>query len=199
MKKFIYLIITPLTIFAATAASAVVLTFEDVPGGSIQNQYGNMPTYEGFTFSSTLDWIDVVDSTWNFGAHSGEFALVNNELGVGSITVASATDFTFGGLWAKAFDTAPDSGGTDSFSGSIIGLKDRKEVWTIIDIGLNGSYKYIGPETALIDELRIDFGSRNTFLVDDIELTAVPVPAAAWLFGSGLISLIPITRRKPQA
>jgi len=56
---------------AAGSVQAVVLTFDDVPGGSIQNQFGNMPTYKGFTFSSTLDWIDVEGSFfWNFGAHS---------------------------------------------------------------------------------------------------------------------------------
>lgn len=197
MKKFISLIITPLILFTATAASAVVLTFDDVPGGSIQNSYGNMPTYEGFNFSSTLDWIDVESVTWNFGAHSGDFALVNNELGAGFIISADAADFSFGGLWAKEYGTPPDSGGADSIFGNISGFKDSIEVWNI-EAGLNGSYQYFGPQTALIDELRIDFGNRNLFLVDDIELTAVPVPAAAWLFGSGLIGLASIARRKPQ-
>jgi hypothetical protein len=31
---------------------------------------------------------------------------------------------------------------------------------------------------------------------DDVSLTAVPVPAAVWLFGSGLIGLIGIARRR---
>jgi hypothetical protein len=31
-----------------------------------------------------------------------------------------------------------------------------------------------------------------------IQLTAVPVPAAVWLFGSGLIGLVGFARRKNQ-
>lgn len=33
----------------------------------------------------------------------------------------------------------------------------------------------------------------------NLELQAVPVPAAVWLFGSGLIGLVAVTRRKRQA
>ena len=45
--------------FSISSVNAVVLTFEDVPLGSLQNQYGDMPTYEGFNFSSNLNWMDV--------------------------------------------------------------------------------------------------------------------------------------------
>jgi hypothetical protein len=31
--------------------------FDDVPGGYIQNDYGDITTYKGVHFSSTLDWI----------------------------------------------------------------------------------------------------------------------------------------------
>jgi len=34
---------------------------------------------------------------------------------------------------------------------------------------------------------------------DDVSLTAVPVPAAAWLFGSGLLGLVGMARRKKAA
>ena len=54
----------------AVSANATILTFDDVPGGSTQNNVGDMPTYNGFDFSFTLDWIDVEASpSWNFGAH----------------------------------------------------------------------------------------------------------------------------------
>ena len=36
----------------------------------------------------------------------------------------------------------------------------------------------------------------GTYLVDDSGVSAVPVPAAAWLFGSGLLGLIGVARRK---
>ena len=37
--------------------------------------------------------------------------------------------------------------------------------------------------------------ANNTFTVDTLRRTAVPIPAAVWLFGSGLIGLIGMSRR----
>ena len=194
MKKIAHLIITPLIVFGAQTSSAALLTFDDVPGGSIQYTYGDMPTYQGFNFSSTLDWIDLVDSPWNYGAISGDFGLVNIDGGTGIVTEANNADFTFDGLWAKKWNTPVDSGGTDSLFGLLSGYNDGILIWQV-DTGLNGSYEYYGAQTGAIDELRLGFS--GTFLVDDITLTsAVPVPAAAWLFGSGLLALAGISRRK---
>lgn len=36
----------------------------------------------------------------------------------------------------------------------------------------------------------------DSFRIDRLEVTAVPVPAAAWLFGSGLLGLVGVARRK---
>jgi hypothetical protein len=195
MKKFTHLLLSALFVLASQTASAALLTFDDVPGGSIQGEFGNMPSYQGFDFSSTLDWIDVASeaSSFNYGAHSGDFALVNNESGIGTVIESSAVDFTFGGLWAKRWNTLPESGGDDSLFGTLSGYNNGELIW-LIDTGLNGSYKEFAAQAGLIDELRLGFG--NNFLVDDIVLTSVPVPAAVWLFGSGLIALVSVARRK---
>jgi hypothetical protein len=190
MKSFLHLFVAPLLIFGSQALSAAILTFDDVPSGSFKGSFGDMPTYQGFNFSPTLDWIDVEDS---YGAKSGSFALINNESGAGMIVEAGTSDFTFDGLWAKKSRTAPDSGGEDSLFGFISGYNDDNLVWKIAT-GLNGSYEYYGAQAGMIDELRLDFG--NYFLVDDLELNAVPVPAAAWLFGTGLIALSGVARRR---
>ena len=57
-----------------------------------------------------------------------------------------------------------------------------------------------GFQTAEIVELRgKDYQQVNLFADDfSIGVTAIPVPAAAWLFGSGLIGLIGLARRKTQ-
>ena len=197
MKTFINLFVAPLLIFASQTLSAALMTFDDVPGGSISGSYGDMPTYQGFNFSSTLDWIDVVNSSSNYGAHSGDFALINNETGAGIIIEAGTMDFTFDGLWAKSSRTAPESGGEDILFGTLSGYNDGNLVWEVAT-GLNGSYEYYAAQAGMIDELRLDFG--NFFLVDDLELTtaitAVPVPAAAWLFISGFITVLGVARRR---
>ena len=39
-------------------------------------------------------------------------------------------------------------------------------------------------------------GANNSFNSGSISLVAVPIPATVWLFGSGLIGLIAVARRK---
>ena len=191
MKNFLSLFVAPLLIFANQTLSAAILNFDDVPGGSIKGTYGDMPTYQGFDFSDTLDWIDVGGPKYNYGANSGDFALINNAGGVGTVIKSSKRNFTFDGLWAKQKSTKPDD---PDLLGSLSGYNDGKLKWKV-ETGLNLIYQYIGPQDDFIDELRLDFG--NFFLVDDLELNAVPVPAAAWLFGSGLMALFGLARRRP--
>jgi len=193
--------------FSIPSVNAVVLTFEDVPLGSLQNQSGDMPTYYGFNFSSTLDWVDVEASRWNYGAHSGDYAILNNYNGVGIITDADGADFTFDGLWAKKWATRKESGGPDSLFGSLSGYNNGSEIWNV-DTGLNGSYEFYGAQLGLIDELHLGFG--NNFIVDDISLNGspissispispIPVPAAIWLFGTALLGMVGFSKRRKAA
>jgi len=39
-------------------------------------------------------------------------------------------------------------------------------------------------------------GGRDRFFIDNLAVNAVPVPAAVWLFGSGLVGLMGMARRK---
>jgi len=186
MKKLIYILMLSIL---GMQANATILTFDDIPGGSNQNSFGNMPIYNGFNFSSTLDWIDLESSRWNYGANSGDFALLNNNYGVGVITEENNLDFTFDGLWAKKWRTSIDSNGNDSLFGFIQGYNDGALVWSV-DTSLNGSYEYYTGQLGQIDELRLGFG--NNFLVDDITLNAqvsVPEPRLFILLGFALLAL----------
>lgn len=184
------------------SAGAVVLDFENVPNGSRPNTFGEMPatngaaSYEGFVFTSNLDWIDTVQSTWNYGARSGEFTLLNNNAGVGIVSRADGGTFSFGGLWAKSWATLPQSGGPDRVFGTLSGWRDGQIVWTI-DTGLNGSFRLFGAQAGEIDQLHLGFG--NFFLVDDLALddfsaAPVPVPGALPLF-AGAAAFASLARR----
>ena len=170
------------------------MTFEDVPGGSSPGGFGPMPTYLGFNFNSTLNWIDVSPFAYNYGAKKGDFALLNNYSGVGIITEENNEDFTFDGLWAKAWLTAPQSGGPDIRFGTLEGFNDGQLVWSV-DTALNGSYRYFAPQDGLIDELRLGFG--NHFLVDELRLNHfpenIPEPSTLAIF---TLSLLGLTARR---
>jgi len=177
-------------------AHAALLTFEDVPGGSIQDTLGAMPTYMGYTFTCTgpicdfgegynnLYWIDTVGpGSWEQGAVSGDFTLKNYWGGIGVIRAADGSDFTFDGLWARA---AHEAGPRDV---TLRGFNDGAEVWaqggTLTDVFVN-----FGAMGGAIDELRLDFG--DWFLVDDVALNeraTVPEPSSTWLLGLGLAAL----------
>jgi hypothetical protein len=76
---------------------------------------------------------------------------------------------------------------------------------SIVDISLDdgGMAYYIGliSDTAFSSAaIQYDAGGGGNFLfnVDDITTSAVPIPGAIWLFGSGLLGLIGISRRRKQ-
>ena len=71
---------------------------------------------------------------------------------------------------------------------------------------MNGAYSLFSAVNLLgvsIDTLRIDLGPAGPgpTHIDDIVLntSVVPVPAAVWLFASGLIGLIGVAKRKARA
>jgi len=58
--------------------------------------------------------------------------------------------------------------------------------------------RYYGFENILFDEIRFTINDNNNrgFTLDNLKyVSAIPVPAAVWLFGSGLLGLIGVARR----
>ncbi|MCF6345255.1 MAG: PEP-CTERM sorting domain-containing protein [Thiomicrorhabdus sp.] len=191
MKKTLLLITT----LFVSQANAAVLSFDDISGVGVT---GDMPVYNGFTFSTTLDWFKAeAPSLWNYGTKSGDFILVNMQGGPGTITEENRGYFTFDGLWAKKFKTPKESGGTDSLFGTLEGYNNGTLAWTV-NTSLNGSYEYYDAQSGLIDELRLGFG--DNFSVDDLSLTVSPVPEpssiALMLGGLGLIGFMAARRTK---
>ena len=64
--------------------------------------------------------------------------------------------------------------------------------WPLTDDGMAGSPMVDGPFPGL--SVNFDIGSGNSLTV--LSVSAVPVPAAVWLFGSGLLCLISFARKK---
>jgi len=65
------------------------------------------------------------------------------------------------------------------------------------NMSLSGG-RYYGFENILFDEIHLSITDSNkAFTLDNLQyISAVPVPAAVWLFGSGLLGLVGVARRK---
>ena len=153
---------------------------------------------------------------------------VTGSIGDGAFAVASTNTF-FGGLWTAhngttfgpgtySFDTveggiytgvevgAGQVGGHILFDWGVVADIDVINVWDVVDNG-DGTVSYVstdvtatnpvGPDGILglgmIDGAFVGFNANFDFT------TPVPVPAAVWLFGSGLLGLVGVARRRKVA
>ncbi len=201
---------------AVSSVSASVLTFDDLPGqgksawtGAIADATG----YQGYVFDESSQWVNAAGGWFigsAMGAVSGDYAIVNSRWWVpGVITTETHSLFTFDGLWAKKMGTPADSGdsypsaGTydDHREATVSGFKDGAEVWSIAAL-LNGSYQYLSGQSEAIDTLKFTGPFGSAIMIDNLALNAVPaavpLPAAAWLFGSALVGFSAFTGRKSK-
>jgi hypothetical protein len=173
--------------------NAVVITFDDVPG-AVQNGYGPIGlNYHGFDFGATnqenrMDWIDTVGSSFPYGAHSGDFTMLNNYGGDAIITQTGGGTFTFTGLWIKGWSNASSDGYVEGIVNSVV------QYHTTLVTG--STFGYVTGSAAPIDQLRI---SASLFLVDDLELNgqqqSLPEPGTFLLLGLGLMGLAGVRKR----
>ena len=67
------------------------------------------------------------------------------------------------------------------------------------DLTLSGGSTNVGVAVdsfSVATQVRPGGIGNNTFRIDNLNVSAVPLPAAAWLFGSALLGLLSISRRK---
>jgi hypothetical protein len=112
--------------------------------------------------------------------------------GVNATDIKMSDDFLNGGTFRNGQEVAVDR---DSSTTTALGNAGS---WGVtantvdFEIDLAGTGLLNGSELAL----RWEFTCANDVIEGAVGVPAVPVPAAAWLFGSGLIGLVGVARRK---
>ena len=121
-------------------------------------------------------------------------SLTSDDTGAGFLSVTGSDDLsagfsnlsiihTFGGIAQVTADLNITGGSLAGVLGGTIGR-------------LEGSLVNVGTFTPGQSLLGLDFSTASPN--STLKLSAVPVPAAVWLFGSGLLGLVGIARRKTR-
>lgn len=182
----------PFSFFGSGGASrASAISFQSVGNGLL---LGNMTFI--WKFPDTPVSI-VLDASGFFGAVAGGLTTSDTVSGVGSL--AATDDFLFNfGKFSYTLPIGPVPMATTTFNttdiGTVIFSTNPSGTLPLTDDSIGGSPIKAGPFPSFNANFDI-----TTIHVNSIDTGQVPVPAAVWLFGSGLIGLVGIARCKKTA
>jgi hypothetical protein len=195
--------------FGAATANAMTVTYGWEDGETILGQYGDIiATNDNTVFHGGSASLKLVDD-----AASG-----TPQAFVGWVNGLTDGDEVTAGFWV--YDTTPgaspsgriwghytdDATDIDSYAGSASGSYDYPagDGWSYLE------YTWVfdsdgGSQSGLVIEARTYTSAGDTIWIDDLTVTApdsatilpsaVPVPAAVWLLGGGILTLIGIRRK----
>lgn len=190
--------------FASFNANAAVVIFTDrmaweAAAGSFSeenfNSYTNGVSYEFSPIDVGDFTVSVSGSTYGSSWHFiGPAFNANDVNGTGQLNIATGdlggTNLAFDKL-ITGFGANWSGVSNDRTTSIIIGNE-------VIDLpNINGGFFGFISDVAFTS---VDFvltsGAADGFAIDNVVYSPVPLPAAAWLFGSGLLGLVGMSRRK---
>jgi len=204
MKK-IGLVLASLTMFGlAGASSASTCALDDVTlGGFSADSCG---TADGDKVANTPDGYPMWDVNINSdGGRSDWQFYYKQDLGNQSFPNGTITpDFNLGGEGIDLQITS--TGGNDAWDTGTFTVNAQNPLLIVLGNGGNTDYAwylftgYSGTQSGTWDTTNLypapGMGGGGKDLSNIAAYTVVPVPAAVWLFGSGLLGLVGVARRK---
>lgn len=178
-------------------AQSSVLNFDDVTDESeaaIANGYGGLDWSNFWVQNPELSQIADFDSGLYNGVVSQGYTAFNVD--GASATLSSSTPFSFNSAY---FAAASRWGLEITLTGYLNGIQQGNSQQIVVN---TDAAQFFSFDFSGIDSLHFVanggeeyLGSGYHFTMDNVTINAVPVPAAAWLFGSGLIGFIGLNRR----
>lgn len=143
--------------------------------------------------TSTGDFQEVTFAS--FGVSSATYDLVFFDAGSVASIAPSTTSLTLADLNGIVQVSANPAPYTASFGADTALLGDTGEFELALWNGTD--FSYVTSFTAIVEKnwYSISFDG-VTGVIQGVDLAPVPVPAAVWLFGSGLLGLVGVARRK---
>ena len=188
----------PFSFFGSGTATASGISFQAVGdglGGAGPLVLGNL----GFTWNGTvgIPTSIVLDGSGFFGAVGGGLTTGDTIAGVGSLPATDDFLFNFGKssytLPIGPVPMATTTFNTTTIPGSDIGSNPSGTL-PFSDDGIGGSPMVAGPFPGFNANFDV-----TSITVDSIDTGVIPVPAAVWLFGSGLVGLVGVARRRRKS
>jgi hypothetical protein len=192
-------------------ALAITLNFDDVAAGPTLATSPATPlavNYGGFTWSGVTPgyWGVMDNASYNSNYSnsitfpSGNNVVINEDgiIGATKVSISKATPFNFNGAF---FGTWTKNSNENHYGASQItlnGYLNNMAVGSPVILSLSaGPLAWQNVNLNNIDKL--DFtatfgGKGNYFLMDNVQVSSVPLPPSVWLFGSGLVGLVGLRR-----
>jgi hypothetical protein len=203
------------TLFAGAAQAAIV---ELAPNGNLETGDFSGGNWVLFPNGGTIDIVSP-GSASTYGAQLSAIGqpigvtLKMANVGAGQLVPGQAFTVNFDWKGNNAVGGVLDirvfselSGGGVSKTDILAGGPIIPSDWTSFGVGGNGVDLIAGPDVSGGVTLEMtaicgaDAGCFSNVFIDNVSITAdvsaVPVPAAVWLFGSGLLGLVGVARRK---
>lgn len=187
--------LTPFSFSAGGLAAATNISFQAIgngAGGAGNLVLGNL----GFNWSGSngIPVSIVLDATGFFGAVGGGLTTSSTVSGVGALPASDG--LLFGTKTMYTLPIGPVPLATTSFDTTNIGTvglgSNPSGTLPLSDDGIGGSPMQAGPFPLWNANFDITDIHVSSYTVTGV----IPIPAAVWLFGSGLLGLVGVARRK---
>lgn len=180
-------------LFSGLTAGGEGIGYGDLFLSNAWNPYGTANYVDDDASNGTVwDYGFSLDNRWMNENEAGTGTLYSLNSNDNSSDILMSDDFLNSGIFRNGQEVAVnrDSSGTLALGNAGSWLITDDTVDFTIDLAGTGLLD--GSELAL----RWEFTCANDVIEGAVGVPAVPVPAAVWLFGSGLIGLVGIARRK---
>ncbi|MCB2427973.1 VPLPA-CTERM sorting domain-containing protein [Methylophaga pinxianii] len=197
MKRLMSILAVSSFFFASTSNAAIISSLHD--GFENEGQLSSVLNYNSFTNWDVTDGtVDLIQNgnQWGIQCSTGSFC-VDLDGSTGDAGILSTKDGFSAGKYKVSFELSGNQRGGpfDQISvlfgaGSLLNhlLLDWDENWH--------TYSFL---VDLVDGDKLSFrnfgGDNVGAILDNVNVSAVPIPAAVWLFGSGLMGFLAMRRK----